>query len=69
MFESTIPNTNPKKNTEVLAMLYLKNQDLSGKTPVQIHELYWKAYYEIESDYIIKNRQGFFVNQNHKVGL
>lgn len=57
-------NLNPQCNAEKLAMLYLKNQNISGKTPTQIHEMYLKAYYEIRSDYLQKLRSGYFVQQN-----
>ncbi len=42
-------NTFPKNHCESLAILYLQNQDLSGKSPQEICEMYWTAYYEISS--------------------
>lgn len=57
-------NSNPQCNAEKLAMLYLKNQNISGKTPTQIHEMYLKAYYEIRNDYLQKLRSGYFAQQN-----
>lgn len=41
-------------------MLYLQNQDLSQKTPAQIHEMYWSALSEIRDDYKKKMDEGFF---------
>lgn len=55
---------NPQCAAEELAMLYLKNQSLADKTPVQLHEMYLKAYYEIRNDYIQKLRNGYFAEQN-----
>lgn len=37
----------PSDLSEALTMLYLQNQDLSGKTPEDITELYYEAYYKI----------------------
>lgn len=31
-----------------LTMLYLQNQDLSGKTPAEIHDMYQAAFAEIK---------------------
>ena len=40
-------NSFPQNNCEALALLYLQNQDLSQKTPEQICEMYWDAYFRI----------------------
>ena len=37
----------PKSETEALAYLYIKQQDLSQKTPSEIAKLYRSAYEEI----------------------
>lgn len=37
----------PSNEIEALAFLYLKNQDLSNKSPVEIYNIYKKAYDEI----------------------
>lgn len=37
----------PSDLSEALTMFYLQNQDLSGKTPEDITELYYEAYYKI----------------------
>lgn len=41
----------PSNLTEALTMLYLQNQDLTGKSPIEIHELYWETYNAISKDY------------------
>ena len=48
----------PRCREEALAMLFLQNQDLSGLTPTQIQEEFWKAYNEINRDY--KERRDYF---------
>ena len=45
--QETILQTFPKNEREALAMLYVQNQDLTGKTPTQIAELYDAAHNEI----------------------
>lgn len=40
---------------EILALIYVQNQDLSGKTPTEINEMFHKAYNEIRRD--SKNRR------------
>jgi len=37
----------PHSRSEALALLYVKSQDLSGKTPAEIAEMFEKAYEEI----------------------
>lgn len=37
----------PQNNIEALAMLFVQNQDLKGKMPEEICEIYWNAYYRI----------------------
>ena len=44
---------------EALAMLWLEHQDLKGKTPTELHDLYWAAVKEIRADYAEKRRNGF----------
>ncbi len=39
--------TFPSSRTEALAMLYLQNQDLSGKSPKEIQEMFLIAYKEM----------------------
>lgn len=39
--------TFPESTSEALAMLYLQSQNLTGKTPEEICEMYWDAYYRI----------------------
>ena len=38
--------TFPSSEYEALAMLYVKNQDLKGKSVKDIAEIYYNAYYE-----------------------
>ncbi len=49
----------PSSREEALAMLWLEQQDLKGKTPAQIHDMYWAAVKEIRADYQEKRKQGF----------
>lgn len=37
----------PENSSEALALLYVQNQDLKGKTPEEICGMYWNAYYRI----------------------
>ena len=50
----------PENRYEALTMLYLQNQDLSDKTPTEIHELYWETYREIAKDLEEKQSKGYF---------
>lgn len=52
--------TFPDSPSEALAMLYLQNQDLRGKTPSEIHTMYQEAYYEILKDRRDKLHSGWF---------
>ena len=40
----------PKSKFEALAMLYVQSQDLKGKTPAEIFEMYNAAYAEIRRE-------------------
>lgn len=42
-------NSFPSNRTQALAFLYTQNQDLKGKTPSEIAEIYVSAYEEINS--------------------
>lgn len=50
----------PENTTEALAMLWLNHQDLAGKSPTEVHEMYWRAYYEISKAHTEKRDSGFF---------
>ncbi len=52
--------TFPDNYAEALAMLYLQNQDLRGKSPSEIHTMYQEAYYEILRDHRSKVKSGWF---------
>ncbi len=49
----------PSSREEALAMLWLEQQDLKGKTPTELHDMYWAAVKEIRADYQNKRKQGF----------
>ncbi len=49
----------PTSREEALAILWLQQQDLKGKSPAEIHDLYWIAVKEIREDYQAKRKQGF----------
>lgn len=50
----------PGNYIEALAILYIQNQDLKGKSPAEIHEMYWRAYYDIAKDHREKKDAGWF---------
>ncbi len=37
----------PENELQALAYLYLKNQDLSGKSPTEIYDIFINAYIEL----------------------
>lgn len=47
----------PETKFEALAMLYVQSQDLSGKTPVEVLNLYQTAYTEIKKEYATQNHR------------
>ena len=47
--ESVTLNTFPSSSTEALAFLFTQNQDLKGKSPKEITEIYYDAYYQIRN--------------------
>ncbi|MBR2047102.1 MAG: hypothetical protein IJ960_00740 [Oscillospiraceae bacterium] len=44
----------PEVKEEALAMLYVQNQDLTGKTPEEIADIYEEAYQKIVRHYNAK---------------
>lgn len=52
--------TFPSNQNEALSMLYLQNQDLSGKSPEEINSMYWDAYYRIKKDDYNKTQSNYF---------
>ena len=58
-------NTFPSSNIEALALLYVQNQDLKGKTPAEIHTMYQDALYEIKLDSKITVEN--FINFTHDI--
>lgn len=53
----------PSNRTEALAMLYLQNQDLKGKSPEELQTMYFEAYYAIQGDYRNKRNSGWLRDQ------
>ena len=53
-------STFPSNHTEALAYLYVQSQDLTGKTPAEIHNMYFDAYYEIIRENQKKWDDGWF---------
>ncbi len=53
-------STFPASLSEALAFQYVKSQNLEGKSPAEIHTMYWEAYYEIAKDYRGKANSGWF---------
>jgi len=49
MSDSVNLSTFPRNEDEALAMLYVKNQDLKGKSVKEIAEIYYNAYYEFRN--------------------
>lgn len=43
-------NLFPANRVQALAMLYTQNQNLTGKTPIEITEIYLSAYSEISNN-------------------
>lgn len=56
-------STFPSSVEEEVAMLYVKGQELTGKSPVEIYNMYWKAYYEILRDQREKVNSKWFIQQ------
>lgn len=53
-------STFPSNRTEALAYLYVQSQDLTGKTPAEIHNMYFEAYFEIQREHRRKSNDGWF---------
>ncbi len=60
-------NSFPKDAIEATAYLYVERQDLAGKSPSEIYELYLKAYYEILKQHREKKTSGWFNAQNRDI--
>lgn len=41
----------PKNEQEAIAYLYVQNQDLSGKTPTEIYDMYHAALNELKKNH------------------
>lgn len=48
---NTKPSAFPSTHCEALTILYLQNQDLTGKTPEEIQAMYFETLKTIEEDY------------------
>jgi hypothetical protein len=60
-------NTFPGTPVEAIAYLYVQTQDLTGKTPVQIYEMYLDAYYQILKDRNKKKSEDWFSQKQEEV--
>ena len=60
MDEPKFPNT----LEEALAYLYVKRQDLTGKSPEEIHTMYWEAYYAIQADDKAKQESSWYAKHD-----
>ena len=56
-------STFPSSVEEEIAMLYVKGQNLTGKSPVEIYNMYWDAYFEILKDHREKVNSKWFIQQ------
>ncbi len=43
-------NSFPSSTAEALALVYVQNQNLEGKSPKEITSLYYDAYFEIQAN-------------------
>ena len=53
----------PGDRLEALTMLYLQNQDLSGKSPEEIQTMYYETYYRLQKDRRAKSESGWLKAQ------
>ncbi len=53
-------NIFPSSAEEAVAMLYVQNQDLTGKSPSEIYTMFQEAYYEVRKDRREKQKSGWF---------
>ena len=60
-------NTFPSAPVEAIAYLYVQTQDLTGKTPVQIYEMYLDAYYQTLKDRNQKKNEDWFSQKREEV--
>ncbi len=67
MADSVELNSFPKDAVEATAYLYVERQDLTGKSPSEIYELYLNAYYEISKLHREKKTSGWFNAQNRDI--
>ncbi|MEY8385954.1 hypothetical protein AALC17_01515 [Oscillospiraceae bacterium 38-13] len=58
--------TFPSTEIEALAYLYVQSQDLSGKSPAEIHTMYQEAYWEIKRDNTLKDRSGWLMKKKEE---
>lgn len=59
-------STFPASVEEEIAMLYVQSQNLTGKTPVDIYNMYWCAYFEILKDHREKVNSKWFIQQREE---
>jgi len=54
--------TFPDDAIEALALIYVQNQDLSGKSPEDLLTMYYEAYYAMKRDKANKRESGWFTD-------
>ncbi len=57
----------PRNEREACAFLYMKSQDLSGKSPIEVYEMYLEAYYEISKEHNRRHHNGWFTTKKEEV--
>lgn len=64
---SDIPSVFPDSAEEAVAFLYVKEQDLNGKSPAEIYTMYQNALYAIKKDKREKQKSGWFKSRQQEV--
>ena len=66
MSGNTMFNIFPSSAEEAVAMLYVQNQDLTGKTPSEIYTMFQEAYYEVRRE---KQKSGWFKDKKEDLQI
>lgn len=69
MSGNTMFNIFPSSAEEAVAMLYVQNQDLTGKTPSEIYTMFQEAYYEVRRDRKKKQQSGWFKDKKEDLQI
>ena len=56
----------PSSEYDALAFLYVQNQDLTGKTPVEIYRMYETALHEIRCENRKMRHEGWFSKKSEE---